>query len=317
MGERGQVQIALNTILQIFQFGVDPNTLLAATRPVPMPQPMPVPVPPMPVPMVAPAVNNGQVLALGADGSSGYLYEKTLLPDGFFQQLALVKRSMCGRVVGKNGINLTLLKNKSGAVVTAEKSNNNLKAAEPDELSKVTVIGSEKAVQLCAQMLQEIISNGHKRIVEMPDVPFSLPQGYMPPSDPMRGYGQQQQQQQFGHGMMPMHQAPPDMYMQQAQYGMNVPHAGHPHQGHPNPNMMPNMPFNHQQHQQQQYYNQQMPPRYANNQPDNSYPNIGRINLNSQSAPPNNPQLVRFGSLLLIDFILCFWYSLDSSIRIC
>eukprot|EP01038_Epipyxis_sp_PR26KG_P007440 gene7440-10136_t len=115
------------------------------------------------------------VLALGEDGTSGQLESAISLPDGTHKQIADVKNDVAGKVVGKNHSNLTLIMSKSGASVQANKPD-----AFTIGMTRIVMIGMPHAVQLAAQMIQEILVNGTGKILAMPDVPSTVPMGQMP-----------------------------------------------------------------------------------------------------------------------------------------
>lgn len=64
--------------------------------------------------MVTPAPQ-GASLGLGADGTSGILEPPVPQPDGSHSQIANVRVDVIGKIIGKAGVNITLIKTKSGA----------------------------------------------------------------------------------------------------------------------------------------------------------------------------------------------------------
>jgi hypothetical protein len=315
IGEREQVQHVLQALFQTFQHSIDPLAALAAIPPVKPfaasgPARLPVasipqhPHPPYPPPGAGMVVGGtgvgpsspsnrggggGRVLALGGDGMSGYLYERLVLPDGFFEQVAMVKRAVCGRVVGKGGANLALFKAKSGALVSVEKTNDAAKLANPDDLTRVVMVGDDAATTLGAQLLQEIISYGTKSLADLPDVLFSLPPGY----------------KIMNNG--PTSSRPPQPVGYSA-HGYFYPHSPQrSHQGYqafPNGGMVPPFVPQGSGGESQCSHHQSLPPQSAPVPPDagaggpaaprnpapvppstDVYPNIARINLNSNPNP--------------------------------
>lgn len=68
-------------------------------------------------PMAAPAaapVSQGVSLGLGADGTSGILEPPVTQADGSHSQIANVRVDVIGKIIGKAGVNITLIKTKSG-----------------------------------------------------------------------------------------------------------------------------------------------------------------------------------------------------------
>lgn len=201
IGEREQVGLVLQALFQMFQQGVDPAAAISA---IPVTAPYSYSSGPSHLPAASvlqhqhyprPGTGPGHVainrpsmppdsggrtpfLALGADGMSGYLYERSLLPDGYWEQVAMVKRAVCGRVVGKGGNNLALFKAKTGALVAVEKTTDIAKLSNPNDLSRVVMVGDAAAITMGAQLLQEVISNGSKSMGNLPDASYSLPPGY-------------------------------------------------------------------------------------------------------------------------------------------
>ena len=67
----------------------------------------------MATPAAAP-VAQGVSLGLGADGTSGILEPPVTQPDGSHSQIANVRVDVIGKIIGKAGVNITLIKTKSG-----------------------------------------------------------------------------------------------------------------------------------------------------------------------------------------------------------
>jgi predicted RNA-binding protein YlqC (UPF0109 family) len=71
-----------------------------------------------PVPAMAAPAPQGASLGLGADGTSGILEPPVPQPDGSHSQIANVRVDVIGKIIGKAGVNITLIKTKSGAHLT-------------------------------------------------------------------------------------------------------------------------------------------------------------------------------------------------------
>lgn len=69
--------------------------------------------PAMAAPAAAP-VTQGVSLGLGADGTSGILEPPVTQADGSHSQIANVRGDVIGKIIGKAGVNITLIKTKSG-----------------------------------------------------------------------------------------------------------------------------------------------------------------------------------------------------------
>jgi predicted RNA-binding protein YlqC (UPF0109 family) len=68
-----------------------------------------------PVPAMATPAPQGASLGLGADGTSGILEPPVPQADGSHSQIANVRVDVIGKIIGKAGVNITLIKTKSGA----------------------------------------------------------------------------------------------------------------------------------------------------------------------------------------------------------
>ena len=67
-----------------------------------------------PVPAMVTPAPQGASLGLGADGTSGILEPPVPQPDGSHSQIANVRVDVIGKIIGKAGVNITLIKTKSG-----------------------------------------------------------------------------------------------------------------------------------------------------------------------------------------------------------
>jgi hypothetical protein len=65
-------------------------------------------------PTMPAASSQGASLGLGADGTSGILEPPVTQLDGTHQQIANVRSDVLGKIIGKAGVNITLIKTKSG-----------------------------------------------------------------------------------------------------------------------------------------------------------------------------------------------------------
>jgi hypothetical protein len=59
---------------------------------------------------------------LGQDGSAGFMYIHSILPDGMYHQMAEIKNGYVKKIIGKAGATLNLISAKSGANVKVLKS---------------------------------------------------------------------------------------------------------------------------------------------------------------------------------------------------
>ena len=91
-------------------------------------------------------------LALGADGSAGLLYPSELLSDGIYSQEAVLRSGVAGRVVGKSGSILELVRLKSGASIVIDKA----ETPAADSHCKVHMMGDLASIELAAKMIQEV-----------------------------------------------------------------------------------------------------------------------------------------------------------------
>eukprot|EP01037_Dinobryon_pediforme_P018041 gene18041-18278_t len=143
-----------------------------AGSPIPMPQhiqqPQPVPQPqPVAAAVVAPS---GQILALGEDGKAGILEPARVLYDGNHQQIAEIKNELVGKFLGKQSVNINLIRSKSGAQVEA------VKPIDPSKGFTHTAIlltGLPQQVSLASQMVQEVLINGSAKLLQMADAATS------------------------------------------------------------------------------------------------------------------------------------------------
>jgi negative regulator of sigma E activity len=96
------------------------------------------------------------------------------MPDGSHQQIANLRTDVLGKIIGKAGVNITLIKQKSGANVSV------LKDAVPNTsgYTKVIMVGAAADVYLATQMIQEILVNGPSKLSSLPDKPQSGAPGY-------------------------------------------------------------------------------------------------------------------------------------------
>lgn len=81
---------------------------------------------------------------------------------------------MLGKIIGKAGVNISLIKQKSGANVSV------LKDTVPNTTgyTKVIMVGAAADVYLATQMIQEILVNGPSKLSSLPDKPQSGAPGY-------------------------------------------------------------------------------------------------------------------------------------------
>jgi hypothetical protein len=96
------------------------------------------------------------------------------MPDGSHQQIANLRTDVLGKIIGKAGVNITLIKQKSGANVSV------LKDAVPNTTgyTKVIMVGASADVYLATQMIQEILVNGPSKLSSLPEKPQSGAPGY-------------------------------------------------------------------------------------------------------------------------------------------
>lgn len=88
--------------------------------------------------------------SLGADGSAGTVEGATSAPDGSHMRVATIQSSYFGRLYGKHGTTLDLIRVKSGAQLD--------KVQDPVDatLVKLTMSGAPEAVALAVNMVQEV-----------------------------------------------------------------------------------------------------------------------------------------------------------------
>ena len=103
-------------------------------------------------PVMPVAAPQGASLGLGADGTSGVLEPPSTQPDGSHQQIANVRSDVLGKIIGKAGVNITLIKTKSGANVHVVKT----PVPDPSGYTKVMMAGAAADVYLATQMIQEV-----------------------------------------------------------------------------------------------------------------------------------------------------------------
>lgn len=122
-------------------------------------------------------------LALGADGSAGFLEPAVALPDGMRHQIAEVRNDSIGKIIGKGSGTIILIKSKSGAnlVIHQDRFEGRNNAMN---FTKVSIIGSQQCVQMATQMIQEVLVSGVGKLYHMSDVPCSVPGNYSVPSVP-------------------------------------------------------------------------------------------------------------------------------------
>jgi hypothetical protein len=102
------------------------------------------------------------------------------MPDGSHQQIASLRTDVLGKIIGKAGVNINLIKQKSGANVSV------LKDTVPNTTgyTKVIMVGAATDVYLATQMIQEILVNGPSKLSSLPDKPQSSAAGYPQISQP-------------------------------------------------------------------------------------------------------------------------------------
>ena len=103
-------------------------------------------------PAMTASTSQGASLGLGADGTSGVLEPPTPQADGSHQQIANVRSDVLGKIIGKAGVNITLIKTKSGASVHVVKT----PVPDPSGYTKVMMAGAAADVYLATQMIQEV-----------------------------------------------------------------------------------------------------------------------------------------------------------------
>jgi len=129
------------------------------------------------------------------------LLPATVTPEGLHRQVALIRNELVGRVVGKAGQHLSLIRAKSGADIQVSKSQTTT-FANPAVHTEVVLLGQPQSVTLAAQIIHELIVNGEARVSQLDDAPSpiqtpgSKARGPLPPNQPLTGEQQQQQQQQ-------------------------------------------------------------------------------------------------------------------------
>lgn len=107
---------------------------------------------PQPAPAMTAPTSQGASLGLGADGTSGVLEPPSTQADGSHQQIANVRSDVLGKIIGKAGVNITLIKTKSGASVHVVKT----AVPDPSGYTKVMMAGAAADVYLATQMIQEV-----------------------------------------------------------------------------------------------------------------------------------------------------------------
>lgn len=80
----------------------------------PVPQSAPPAYRAQPAPSITAPTPQGASLGLGADGTSGVLEPPVTQADGTHTQVANVRVDVIGKIIGKAGVNITLIKTKSG-----------------------------------------------------------------------------------------------------------------------------------------------------------------------------------------------------------
>ena len=128
--------------------------------------------------------SSSQLLALGEDGKAGQLEPPKLLPDGQYQQVAEIKNELVGAFLGKQSVNVNLIRSKSGVLVDVVKP---LDVAKGYTHTAILLTGPAANVALAAQMIQEVLINGVTKLLQMPDVVaanpnINMPSGSSPPA---------------------------------------------------------------------------------------------------------------------------------------
>lgn len=131
-----------------------------------------------PNPSTASNENAGKVMGLGADGSAGRLEVAMPVQDGLYQQVAVIKNDLVGRVVGARSATITLIKSKSGVTATVDKLEGGI--GPNQSMTRIVLLGTQQSVVLAAQMVQEVLVNGTAKLLKMPDVPCSVPAASTP-----------------------------------------------------------------------------------------------------------------------------------------
>mmetsp|Transcript_10497 Transcript_10497/g.10560 ORF Transcript_10497/g.10560 Transcript_10497/m.10560 type:complete len:696 (-) Transcript_10497:401-2488(-) len=143
-------------------------------------------------------------LALGADGTAGQLLPATPQANGTHSQIVLLKKTVAGKVIGKNASTLNLIKAKSGAALTVEHSPDNKMdtlSSQGEDMCRININGYPQSVVLASQMVQEVLVNGATKLQAMPDHVAPQQQQYAAQLQAQAAYAQQQQylyQQYYG-----------------------------------------------------------------------------------------------------------------------
>lgn len=165
--------------------------------------------------------------------------------------MADVNNNVVSKVTGTNGSTLTLIKNKSGANLATMKPGQDPTLKDKPGHTKFLIIGAPQAVNMASKMIQEVLINGINQLLQMPDMPLTVPANYGLPATPSAGQGAYMQQQQ------PQHQyaaAATQQPQQQQRYGATAtPYAAVPQQQ----QQQYAAAVTQQQPQQQQYHQMQ------------------------------------------------------------
>ena len=116
--------------------------------------------------------SSGHLLALGDDGKAGHLEPPKLLPDGQYQQLAEIRNELVGKFLGKQSVNVNLIRSKSGVLVDVVKPLDQSKGLTH---TAILLTGQAANVALAAQMIQEVLINGVNKLLQMADMVSANP----------------------------------------------------------------------------------------------------------------------------------------------
>ena len=98
------------------------------------------------------AVRSGDTPAfgLGLDGTLGVVHPAVVLSDGMHYVVAEVRNEQMGKIIGKAGANLSLIRNKSGASLQV------MKQVMTSGYTQIVVVGLPSCVAIVGQIFQEV-----------------------------------------------------------------------------------------------------------------------------------------------------------------
>jgi hypothetical protein len=70
--------------------------------------------------------------------------------------VAEIKNAFLGRIIGKGGTTISMIKNKSGANLQMLKPTGAPIESDPHASTRIVVVGSPECVSLATQMIQEV-----------------------------------------------------------------------------------------------------------------------------------------------------------------